>query len=150
VSVTAGAIVMQGNTHGLHFGSLRPEQRVSSCIVQFELRSLCLTSAARTDRYPKFLTALFNLWSSALLQTPLFKWPGILLHLLRQSLFVRPGRFAAMRFQSLRLPRLTGRASSSVPGFEKLNPWQYTYAESLPPAEVPGPLPLSTTYGFER
>ena len=46
-------------------------------------------------------------------------WPGILLHLLRQSLFVRPGSFAAMRFQSLTLPRLTERrvVISPTPAF---------------------------------
>lgn len=106
-------------------------------------------SFARTYRYPKFLTAVFNLWSSALLQTPFFMCPGILLHRLRQSLLVRPGSFAAIRFQSLRLPWLTAKTSLSAPGFEEWIAGQYAYTGILLPVEVPGPLLLSTIYGLE-
>lgn len=95
---------------------------MSSCISDYELHLRCAIPYLRTYRYPKFLTALLSLWSSALLQTPFFMCPGILLHRLRQSLFVRPGSFAAMRFQSLRLPWLTTRNSPSVLNSERWNP----------------------------
>ena len=73
-----------------------------------------------TYRYPTALTACFNLSSSAVHHTPFFRCPGILLHLLRQSLFVRPGSFAAMRFQSLRLPWFTEKTQSSFANSAKL------------------------------
>jgi hypothetical protein len=80
---------------------------------------------------------------------PFLIWSEILLYLLRQSLFILPGSFDAIRFQSLTEPAATTGLSLS-PTYPKRKPddGMWTYADTSPlPGALHLPL-LSTVSGL--
>ena len=121
-------------------GHLSPTGATKSASYNMYLRNL-------TYRYPSFSIAKIRRWSSAHVHEPVVRTLPILLHLLRQSLFVRPLSFCAMLVQSLREPWLTsnGRTLVSVILYSMAEV-QTTYTVEMPHFLELRPLRLSSVW----